>query len=46
MVFLHIQKTGGTTLGTRLVNHIGKFKIEIIEEFVHKCADQLLIIDT
>ena len=24
MVFLHIQKTGGTTLGTRLVNHIGK----------------------
>jgi len=26
MVFLHIQKTGGTTLGTRLVNHIEHHK--------------------
>ena len=29
LVFLHMQKTGGTTLGRRLVDNIGKIKIHV-----------------
>ena len=31
LVFLHMQKTGGTTLGRRFVDNIGKFHVIVFE---------------